>query len=110
MPTASIRGMLSRVRHRLRKDPRMLTRILSTLGLTAALAVTSIGAPAIAAARATETGRHHVIATSTYVYERAGGGVSGTMFKNETFTVERLSPSGKNAYGMAYGHVNRHVW
>jgi hypothetical protein len=32
------------------------------------------------------------------------------MFKKETFKVERLSPSGKWAYGMAYGHVNRHAW
>jgi hypothetical protein len=88
----------------------MSTRTFSTLGVTAALAVTGIAAPAIAGAKATETGRHQVIVKSTYVYERAGVGFSGKMFKGETFKVKRLSPSGKNAYGMAYGHVNRHVW
>jgi hypothetical protein len=31
-------------------------------------------------------------------------------FKGETFKVKRISKSGRNAYGMADGHVNRHVW
>jgi len=44
------------------------------------------------------------------VFQDPGVHFSGTMFKGETFRVERISKSGKNAYGMAYGHVNRHVW
>ena len=62
------------------------------------------------AAKATRAGRHTVTKTSTYVYERAGVGFSGTMFERNTFDVKRLSPSGKWAYGKAFGHVNRHVW
>jgi hypothetical protein len=88
----------------------MSFRTLSTLGVTAALAATGVAAPAVAGATATETGRHRVIVDSTYVYERAGVGFSGTMFNGETFKVKRLSPSGKLAYGLAYGKVNRHVW
>lgn len=87
----------------------MSSRTLSALSITAALAVTGI-APAIAGATVTHTGRAHVAVKSTYVYKRAGVGFSGTMFRGQTFNVERLSPSGKNAYGMAYGHINRHVW
>ena len=86
----------------------MSLRSLALLGATATLA--AAGAPAVAGATATDTGRHKVIVDSTYVYERAGSGFSGTLFKGQTFKVKRLSPSGKHAYGMAYGRVNRHVW
>jgi hypothetical protein len=60
--------------------------------------------------KATRAGRHSVTKKSTYVYERAGVGFSGTMFEGNTFDVKRLSPSGRWAYGKAFGHVNRHVW
>jgi hypothetical protein len=85
---------------------------MSARSLTALVTATVVlaGSPAVAGATATHTGRHHVTVDSTYVYERAGGGFSGTLFEGETFKVKRLSPSGKYAYGMAYGHVNRHVW
>ena len=36
--------------------------------------------------------------------------VDGTVFKGNTIKVEKLSKSGKYAYGMVYGHVNRHAW
>ena len=88
----------------------MSIRSLPVLGVAAALAASGLAAPAIAGATATEPGRHHVNVDSTYVYERAGVGFTGTLFEGETFKVKRLSPSGKHAYGMAYGHVNRHVW
>ena len=32
------------------------------------------------------------------------------MFKGNTIKVEKLSRNGKYAYGMVYGHVNRHAW
>ncbi len=36
--------------------------------------------------------------------------IDGTLFKGNTFKVERVSKSGRWAYGFAYGHVNRHDW
>jgi hypothetical protein len=82
---------------------------LTALATTAVIAVTGI-APATGAAKATGNGKHTVTAKSTYVYKQAGKIFDGTLFKGETFKVERLSKSGKFAYGMAYGHVNRHAW
>jgi hypothetical protein len=81
---------------------------LTALGVTAAVALGGI-APAAGSAKATSLGKHTVTKT-TYVFEDPGVHFSGTMFKGQTFKVERISKSGKNAYGMAYGHVNRHVW
>jgi hypothetical protein len=91
------------------KESEMSTRKITAFAATAAVALSG-AAPAISMATAQETGKHPVTAKSTYVYVKAGVGFSGTMFKNETFKVKRFSPSGKWAYGMAYGHVNRHVW
>jgi len=88
----------------------MQTRKLTALAATAAIAVAGI-APATGAAKATGKGAHEVNVESTYVFERAGGvRFAGTLYEGNTFKVKRLSPSGKWAYGMAYGHVNRHVW
>ena len=67
----------------------MSLRSLALLGATATLAAAS--APAVAGATATDTGRHRVIVDSTYVYEHAGSGFSGTLFKGQTFKVKRLS-------------------
>jgi hypothetical protein len=44
------------------------------------------------------------------VYEQPAKIFDGTVFKGNTVKVERLSPSGKWAYAMVYGHVNRHDW
>jgi hypothetical protein len=52
----------------------------------------------------------HSDVEETYVYEQPGVRFAGTMFRDETFTVERVSQSGKWAYGMAHGHVKRHAW
>jgi hypothetical protein len=81
---------------------------LTALGVTAALAVGG-AVPATGLAKATKPGKHTVTKT-TYVYTDPGVHFTGTMFKGETFKVERISKSGRNAYGMAYGHVNRHAW
>lgn len=51
-----------------------------------------------------------VCAESLYVRESAAGAIIGTLFKGQTMSVERYSPSGDWAYGMAYGHVNTHGW
>jgi len=84
---------------------------ITALATAAAIAVTGI-APATGMAKATGKGKgkHSVTAESTYVYKQAGKIFDGTLFKGETFKVERISKSGKFAYGMAYGHVNRHAW
>ena len=81
---------------------------LTALGVTAAVAIGGI-APAAGSGKATSLGKHTVTKT-TYVFQDPGVHFSGTMFKGETFRVERISKSGENAYGMACGHVNRHVW
>ncbi len=88
----------------------MTTQKLSALAATAAIAVAGL-APATGAAKATGKGKHTVNVESAYVYEKAGGvRFAGTMYDGTTFKVKRISPSGKWAYGMAYGHVDRHVW
>lgn len=87
----------------------MTTTKIAALATTAAIGLSGL-APAAGIAKATHPGKYGVSVKNTYVYVRAGVGFDGTMFKGETFKVERLSPSGKWAYGMAYGHVNRHAW
>jgi hypothetical protein len=82
---------------------------LTAIAATAAIAVAG-AAPGTAAAKATGKGKHTVTTESTYVFKKAGKVFDGTLFKGETFKVKRLSKSGKYAYGMAYGHVNRHAW
>jgi hypothetical protein len=86
----------------------MFSPKLTALAATAAIGVAAI-APATGQAKATTMGKHSVTATA-YVQKQAGKIFDGTMFRGETFKVERLSKSGKYAYGMAYGHVNRHAW
>ena len=82
---------------------------LTAIVATAAIAVAG-AAPATGSAKATGNGKHTVKAESTYVFKQAGKIFDGTLFKGEAFKVKRLSKSGKYAYGMAYGHVNRHAW
>jgi hypothetical protein len=82
---------------------------LTAIAATAAIAVAG-AAPATGSAKATGNGKHTVKAESTYVFKQAGKIFDGTLFKGETFKVKRISKSGKFAYGMAYGHVNRHAW
>ncbi len=82
---------------------------LTALTATAALAV-SAAAPAAGLAKATGPGKHEVSVEDVYVTKKPGKGFTGTLFEGQTFKVKRLSPSGRYAYGMAYGHVNRHGW
>jgi hypothetical protein len=78
--------------------------------LAAAAAVAASGlAPAAGMAKATSAGRY-TVTKQALVYMRPAKGFTGTLFKGNTFKVERLSASGRYAYGMAYGHVNRHAW
>jgi hypothetical protein len=86
----------------------MTTTKLSAFAATAAVAISAL-APAAGMAKATHPGKF-TATKQVYVYKEAGKIFDGTFFKGNTFKVERLSPSGKWAYGMAYGHVNRHAW
>jgi hypothetical protein len=85
----------------------MTTAKLTALAATAAVALSAL-VPAAGLAQATGPGKH--TATKTlYVFKQPGKVFDGTMFAGNAFRVERVSPSGKWAYGMAYGHVNRHA-
>ena len=88
-----------------------LSRKLTALGVTAAIAVGAAAAPAGSLAKATSPGRYTVSADATYTFHKGPHkGIDGTLFKGNTVKVERISKSGLWAYGMAYGHVNRHAW
>ena len=76
----------------------MTTIKIAALAATAAVAVSGL-APAAGIAKATDAGKY-TVTKQTYVYKQAGKIFDGTMVKGETFKVERLSPSGKWAYGM----------
>ena len=81
---------------------------LTAFGATAAVAVSAL-APAVGSAKATAPGKH-TVTKQVYVYKEPGKIFDGTVFKGNTVKIERLSPSGKWAYAMVYGHVNRHDW
>jgi hypothetical protein len=88
-----------------------ISRRLTSIGITAALAAGALAAPAASLANADAPGRYAVSSDTTYTFHNGPHrGFDGTLFKGQTFKVKRLSPSGKWAYGMAYGHVNRHAW
>jgi hypothetical protein len=82
--------------------------VLMSIGMAAACAVGAYQAFKITPAHADT--RRTVCAESLYVRETAAGAIIGTLFKGQSINVERYSPSGDWAYGMAYGHVNTHGW
>ena len=87
-----------------------ISRRLTAIGITAAIGAGAV-APAASLADAAGPGRYTVSSEATYTFHKGPHrGFDGTLFKGETIKVKRLSPSGKWAYGMAYGHVNRHAW
>ena len=81
---------------------------LTAFAATAAVAVTAL-APAVSMAKATGPGKY-TVTEQAYVYKQPTKIVDGTVFKGNTIKVEKLSKNGKYAYGMVYGHVNRHAW
>ena len=86
----------------------MTTTKITAFAATAAVALAAL-APAIGMAKATGPGKYTVTKQS-YVYKQPTKVVDGTVYKGNTIKVEKLSKSGKYAYGMVYGHVNRHAW
>ena len=82
--------------------------ILMGIGMTAVGAVGAYHAFHVPKAQAAV--RLTVCANDLYVRDAPAGVIIGTLFKGQTISVERYSPSGDWAYGFAYGHVNRHGW
>jgi hypothetical protein len=80
--------------------------IAASLAVSGAIA----GAAAPAVAADPPTGMHKVRVESTYVYVEAGRGWQGTLMRGERFRVRRYSPSGRWAFGRAYGQINRNGW
>jgi len=94
-----------------RRHDMVITHKLTALGLTAAIGLGAAAVPATGLAKATGPGKYTISEKSVYAYAKGPAkGWTGTLFKGNTVKVERISKSGKWAYGMAYGHVNRHVW
>jgi hypothetical protein len=83
-----------------------LRTVLATLAACGALA--GLATPAVAAEP--PTGVRKVCVKSAYVHREAGSGWMGTLFRGERFRVRRYSPSGRWAYGRAYGQINRNGW
>ena len=61
-------------------------------------------------ALASDLGVSRSVTEQAYVYKQPTKIVDGTVFKGNTIKVEKLSKNGKYAYGLVYGHVNRHAW
>jgi hypothetical protein len=85
---------------------RMRAGALALVGLTA-LGVGLSAAPA-QAANGTVGVRETVCAEDLYVRTEPLGAWMGTLYKGQTFTVEKLQ--GSWVYGFAYGDINRHGW
>ena len=86
----------------------MTTTKITAFAATAAVALTAL-APAVGMAKVTGPGEY-TVNKQAYVYKQPAKIFDGTVFKGNTIKVEKLSKSGKYAYGMVYGHVNRHAW
>ncbi len=85
-----------------------MTRKIALIAATAAVAVSGI-APAASMAKATHPGTYSVNKT-VYVFTDPACTSPAPRSRRNTVKVERISKSGKWAYGMALGHINRHVW
>ncbi|MGW1811129.1 hypothetical protein [Streptomyces sp. NPDC002078] len=77
--------------------------------VAAVSAAVLIGAgPAIAYSNGTVGVRETVCASDLYVRTDPGGAWMGTLYKGQTFLMERKQSGW--AYGFAYGDINRHGW
>ncbi len=88
----------------------MTRRALAALGTTAAALTLAAGPTATPAhaANGTPGERETVCADSLFVRTEPLGAWMGTLYRPQTFLVERVS--GGWAYGFAYGDINRHGW
>ncbi len=82
---------------------RLPTMILATVVCALAFSPSSAGA--------TVVGKRVPVCVSSLELNRAPNeGRDGVLAKAETFAVRKLSDSGKYAYGLAYGNINRDGW
>jgi hypothetical protein len=87
----------------------MINKRLAVVALSGAIAAAAL-VPAAGSAKATGSGTYKVTPDKLNVYEQPAKGYEGLLTKGTTFKVKKLSASGKYAYGMAYGHVNKMGW
>jgi hypothetical protein len=87
----------------------MFNKRLAVVALSGAVAAAAL-VPATGSATATKAGTYKVTPSKLNVYEEPAKRYEGVLHKGETFKVKKLSESGKYAYGMAYGHVNKMGW
>jgi hypothetical protein len=83
-----------------------LRTVLASLAACGALA----GAATPAVAADPPTGMRKVCVQSAYVYVEPARGWQGVLDRGQRFRVRRYSPSGRWAYGRAYGQINRNGW
>jgi hypothetical protein len=88
-------------------SPRTLTVAATTTALAASALVATTAAPA-QAANGTVGVRETVCADTLYVRTEPLGAWMGTLYRGQTFLVEKLD--GSWVYGFAYGDINRHGW
>ncbi|HEY5832710.1 hypothetical protein [Streptomyces sp.] len=79
----------------------------ATAAVVAASALVAVAGPAEAANGRVGV-RETVCADSLYVRTEPLGAWMGTLYRGQTFTVEKLN--GSWVYGFAYGNINRHGW
>ncbi|MEV0780896.1 hypothetical protein [Streptomyces sp. NPDC050428] len=96
---------MSRTAHRAARDGRR--QVFATLLLTMVAFVGTASAPAHAA-NGTPGQRETVCADSLFVRTEPLGAWMGTLYRPQTFDVERIQ--GGWAYGFAYGNINRKGW
>jgi hypothetical protein len=87
----------------------MFNKKLAAAALSGAIAAAAL-VPAAGSATAAGSGTYKVAPDKLNVYEQPAKGYEGLLTKGSTFKVKKLSKSGKYAYGMAYGHVNKMGW
>ncbi len=87
----------------------MFTKKMAALAATTGVLAAGL-MPATGLATATKAGTHTVTTAKLNVLERPSKTYKGVLLKGERFKVTKLSKSGKYAYGMAYGHVNKKGW
>ena len=86
----------------------MTTTKITAFAATAAVAVTAL-APAVGMAKATGPGKY-TVNQQAYVYQQPDQDRRRDRLQGQHHQGRELSKSGKYAYGMVYGHVNRHAW
>ena len=86
------------------------SRFVATAATLLALGIPPGANAATSSQSSRELGRQKVCSSFAYVKKEPAVRPVGTLFKGTSIDVRRYSPSGKYAFGRAYGHVNRNGW